>query len=386
MHIIVYTFPFRGHSMQAISIANYLADKGHTVTVDAAQAFFQYISPKIKKQECLYGFLKFLDKNKKDNLLNCAEGVLVTTQRYIRNFRVKADLIIFDSMAYWGKYIAEKQKIPSVSLFTIQPFTKELFNNYAFDYLKNYTCEFDSQKEFFRYLHIYQIVAKKKFEMLDDFTFDEFMCARGNTNIVLLPKAICKFSNDLGSSYRVFSPMIDRKDEIVKKNKSIYIATGSIISNMNLLISCIDVLLPYEREIHISSGKYTYQLKYTYAKYVNIHFYEFAPQIELLKQASIFITHGGSNSVCEAIAARTPMIVIPLVNDEFLNAEMIVERGIGLQIDNDSIAIKSTLGRLCEKIWDDVTYIDRINEIAKEIDCKRVLETIDEIVKDNNNG
>ncbi len=372
--------------MQAISIANYLANKGHTVTVDTAPVYFQYISPKIKKQECLYGFLKFLDNDKKDNLLNCAEGVLVTAQRYIRNFHGQADLIIFDSMAYWGKYIAEKQQIPSVSLFTIQPFTKELFNNYAFDYLKNYTCGFDSPKEFFRYLHIYQIVAKKKFELLDDFTFDEFMCARGNTNIVLLPKAICKFSNELGSLYRVFSPMIDRKDRILKEDKSIYIATGSMISNMNLLTSCIDALLPYEKEIHISSGKYTCQLKDTYIKYSNIHFYEFAPQIELLKQASIFITHGGSNSVCEAIATRTPMIVIPLANDEFLNAEMIVECGIGLQIDNDSIVIKNTLGRLYEKILDDATYVERIKEIAKEINCKKVLEAIDGIIEDVHNG
>ncbi len=45
--------------MQAISIANYLANKGHTVTVDTAPVYFQYISPKIKKQECIWIFEVF---------------------------------------------------------------------------------------------------------------------------------------------------------------------------------------------------------------------------------------------------------------------------------------------------------------------------------------
>lgn len=384
MNIIVYTFPFRGHSMQAIKIANYLSSKCHKVIVDANSIFFHYISPNIVKQKCLYEFFEFEDDSKKDNILNCAEGVLVTTNRYANQFDQNVDLIIYDSMAYWGKYIADKYNIKSISLFTIQPFDKQHFNDYAFEYLRGYTSKYATQKDFFRNIHIYQVVAKKKFNLIDDFSFDDFFCARGLYNVVLLPKSVCKFANELEDSYSAFSPMLECNSEQPDKNDSIYIATGSMISNLDLLISCIDSLLCFEKDMHISSGKHTEFLQNKYSNYKNINFYEFAPQEKLLKQASVFITHGGTNSMCEAIASKTPMIVIPLVNDEFLNAEMIVQSGIGIELENDLSVIKNNLSYAYESIIQNNSYAEKISTIAKEINYNRVLKIIDEIVEGDN--
>lgn len=386
MNIMMYTFPFRGHSMQAISIANYLYNNGHHVTVDAHPSFFQYISSGIKKTECLYQYLKFEDDTGKDNLLNWAEGVFVTTQKYELHEYNHIDMIIYDSMAYWGKYLAEKHNLPAVALMTIQPFTREQFYSGAYEkIIKDYIPASESSKGFLRKLHIYQVVAKKKFNLMDDFSFDDFLCARGNKNIVLLPQSLCKYRNELGDSYVAFSPIIKNEKITNQKNGSIYLATGSMISDIELLSTCIDTLLPYQRILHVSSGNFTNQLRKKYYDQKNVFFYEFAPQIELLRQASLFITHGGSNSICESIAAKTPMVVIPLVNDEYLNAEMIVECGIGLQIENNRNIIKSTLGDYCEQILNDKAYVKRIDEISKEINPSKVWKTIDEIIEDNTN-
>lgn len=381
MNIIVYTFPFRGHSMQAIMIANYLSSKSHKVTVDTSPKFFHYISPSIVKQECLYRFFKFEDDGKQGDILSCAEGVLSTTTKYAKHFNKNVDLIIYDSMAYWGKYVAERNNIKSISLFTIQPFNKHHFNEYAYEYLKGYTSEYTTKKDFFRNIHVYQVVAKKKFDLADDFSFDDFFCARGHYNIVLLPKSICKFANELEDSYSTFTPLLKLTNDKFNKNDSIYIATGSMINDLDFLVSCIDALLCFKKNMHISSGKHTEYLQKKYDKYKNIKFYEFAPQKSLLKKASVFITHGGTNSICEAIATKTPMIVIPLVNDEFINAEMIVQNGIGIELKNDLSFIKSNLGCAYEKITQNNSYAEKIGLIAKEINHNRVLERIDEIVE-----
>ena len=71
--------------------------------------------------------------------------------------------------------------------------------------------------------------------------------------------------------------------------------------------------------------------------------------------------------------------------DEYLNAEMIVECGIGLQIENNRNIIKSTLGDYCEQILNDKAYVKRIDEISKEINPSKVWKTIDEIIEDNTN-
>jgi UDP:flavonoid glycosyltransferase YjiC (YdhE family) len=54
------------------------------------------------------------------------------------------------------------------------------------------------------------------------------------------------------------------------------------------------------------------------------------PQLEVLKRASAFVTHGGANSMHESLSLKVPMCVIPIFGDQPLNAESIVSCGSGL--------------------------------------------------------
>ena len=58
-----------------------------------------------------------------------------------------------------------------------------------------------------------------------------------------------------------------------------------------------------------------------------------APQKTLLQQAALFITHGGGNSVYEAIYCATPMIVIPQIAEQRVFARHIVSLGLGRMIE-----------------------------------------------------
>ncbi len=47
------------------------------------------------------------------------------------------------------------------------------------------------------------------------------------------------------------------------------------------------------------------------------------PQLEVLKQANLFITHGGMNSSSESLYFGVPMIVIPVMGDQPIVAQRI---------------------------------------------------------------
>ncbi len=72
----------------------------------------------------------------------------------------------------------------------------------------------------------------------------------------------------------------------------------------------------------------------------NVHFFEFVPQILILKRSAVFVTHGGLNSIRESIALGVPMLVYPvdLRWDQPGNAAKVVFHGLGLHgkmaIDN----------------------------------------------------
>ncbi len=65
----------------------------------------------------------------------------------------------------------------------------------------------------------------------------------------------------------------------------------------------------------------------------NVHFFDYLPQIAILKRCTVFVTHGGLNSIRESIALAVPMLVYPvdLRWDQPGNAAKVAFHGLGLQ-------------------------------------------------------
>lgn len=64
----------------------------------------------------------------------------------------------------------------------------------------------------------------------------------------------------------------------------------------------------------------------------NFEVLAFAPQLEVLREASLFLTHGGMNSVSEALWNEVPLLVFPQHGDQHLVAARVAELGAGLTL------------------------------------------------------
>ena len=73
-----------------------------------------------------------------------------------------------------------------------------------------------------------------------------------------------------------------------------------------------------------------------------------APHLEILKEASLVVTHGGHGTVMAALMHRLPMLVIPHGRDQADNAARITERGAGLAVSRTAPTeeIRTALTRL----------------------------------------
>lgn len=92
---------------------------------------------------------------------------------------------------------------------------------------------------------------------------------------------------------------------------------------------------PYEEafreedvEVIISVGK-KFNIEKLKDVPLNIHIYKSVPQLEVLNISDVFITHGGMNSISEALVYGVPMVVIPFVSDQPVNARCIEKLGAG---------------------------------------------------------
>lgn len=57
---------------------------------------------------------------------------------------------------------------------------------------------------------------------------------------------------------------------------------------------------------------------------------EAVPQLEVLQRCGAMVTHGGANSVHEALRAGVPLAVVPIFGDQPSNADAVARAGAGV--------------------------------------------------------
>lgn len=62
----------------------------------------------------------------------------------------------------------------------------------------------------------------------------------------------------------------------------------------------------------------------------------FLPQVTLLGHAALAVSHGGNNSVTEAMTAGVPVLVLPFSTDQFAGAAALEASGLGISLDPNS--------------------------------------------------
>jgi MGT family glycosyltransferase len=62
------------------------------------------------------------------------------------------------------------------------------------------------------------------------------------------------------------------------------------------------------------------------------------PQLALLPRVDVFVSHGGANSVVEALWCARPLVLLPLCNDQPLQARFVEAAGAGVVVDVDTVA------------------------------------------------
>src|SRR5689334_22169884 len=98
--------------------------------------------------------------------------------------------------------------------------------------------------------------------------------------------------------------------------------------------------------LHKSQQKYLGGLDVSIS---SIRIEHFVPQYAVLQHPNVkaMLSHGGMNSVTEALSAGKPLLVIPFFADQPSNADRIEELGCGIHLSksliNDSLSIMNGL-------------------------------------------
>ncbi|MBN9508188.1 MAG: hypothetical protein J0I21_03625 [Alphaproteobacteria bacterium] len=118
----------------------------------------------------------------------------------------------------------------------------------------------------------------------------------------------------------------------------VYISLGTLRNNRpDFYRLCFDAFSGSEWEVVMSIGQQTDRATLGPAP-ENFDVRAFAPQLALLAHTDVFITHGGLNSVMEAIWSGVPIVALPEIDEQRLTARRIQELGLGCLLEHEGLS------------------------------------------------
>lgn len=153
-----------------------------------------------------------------------------------------------------------------------------------------------------------------------------------------MPRNVCNntFSFYVGNSF----PPNSRGDEadfpfhqLQPGKKKVYMSMGSQIYYHPHLFSAVAQALPDEDIQLIFAINELYHSPLRHQLPANVIAVPYAPQLQVLPHVQLVISHGGANSVMESLAHGIPVALLPICNDQFLQAQFVTRAGAGIVLD-----------------------------------------------------
>jgi MGT family glycosyltransferase len=378
-NILIFSFPYWGHTQQLLKIARCLTENGHRVYLDISKQYRSQADKAVVCLDCRFTVGTAHGPDDETALYYYVDGVLKCCAAYLEHYQVyrelEPNLVVYDASAIWGKEIAKWLHIPYIASVTMQPY---LLENEAC----NRFCRSTGDR---KQLRMFERVLLQKYPHCGPASLGEMLYAKGMRNIVYTTRSLCLHPEKLDETYIFAGAMIDLPQKSVSPEKlergrrNVLIAFGTILEKPELISQCVESLQDTTFSIYVSAGQSAERLAHQYAS-PNIHISPRQPQLDLLQNAVVFITHAGHNSVVESVYCRVPMLAFPQTNDQFRNTDMIEELGIGKRL-REPIVTKEIRKAVLE-LAEDAQVGQRLESTAKSLRATNPLRTILSVIEE----
>lgn len=367
--IVFFCIPAHGHTNPTLEVVRELISRGHQVW------YYSYNWLKDKIEETGATFISCDDYDMEQKLtpkeatrigkdLAFSTKILVDTTLALDDKvctdmeQLKPDCIVADSMAVWGKAVAMKLGIPFVSSTTTFA-----FNQYSSKIMKK------SFGELFGMLLSMPKITKDIKRLQDKgYPIKNILDILQNDNetntIVYTSSQFQPCADTFSDKYAFVGPSIRPTTEKIDKTneKLIYISMGTVNNDMMPLYKdCIKALTDTEYQVIMSVGNLV-SLDDFGKLPDNISVFPQVDQIAVLKEADVFVSHCGMNSVNESLYFEVPLVMLPQTSEQSGVATRVSQVGAGIQLNKINAAeIKTAI----ELLLTDMSYKDNAKKISQ---------------------
>ena len=264
----------------------------------------------------------------------------------------KPDYLIYDSLAGWGLMTARKFPVPTIATFST--FMIHLRTPPPLSIRDTFKTVWQLMGEIRGYLQTRKRIQQKF--GITSIGLMEAVMAKADLNIVYTSREFQPqghlFDDHTKFVGSIVAPRPKANDfpyDFLDYDPLIYISLGTV-NNLNLAFyqSCLETFRDFEGRFVMSIGQHV-TIDELGDIPENFLVMNHVPQLDILKQADVFITHGGLNSVHESLLEGVPMIVIPQQVEQAIVARQVENFGAGFIADqSDPITLISYMKKIID--------------------------------------
>ena len=339
MKIAWFCIPAHGHTNPTLGVVRALTEAGHRVFYFS----FEMFREKIEQAGAVFipcdGY--DFEMEDKDNADRVGKDKVFATELLVSSTlaldemttrmvgEIGPDLIVSDSVAFWGKLVAMKHGLPYVCSTTTFA-----FNRYSAAYMKE--SPWDIAKMLLAMPRINRQLKRLREKGYPVKSLLEIVQNNNDTDtIVYTSRYFQPRSETFSDRYHFIGPSIRPISAPVEKTaeKTVYISMGTINQDREFYRNCIHALGQTDWQVILSMGTNTEHFENLPE---NIQLYESVDQMAVLSIADAFVTHCGMNSASEGLYFRVPLVLFPQTPEQGAVAKRAEELGAGVMLKSIS--------------------------------------------------
>ncbi len=375
MHIAIVSLGAFGHVNPTLSFVTELINRGAHVTYFTTENFRNIIEPTGAKFVPVSSWMAKQNGSQEgeDNdtnvaatvpflFLNEAGAYIDTVLSVLREDR--PDAIAHDFAGIAGTIAADVLKVPNVMLYTSYPSNDSYSVAQSFeDVSEDHPLRIAAAKIAQGYVEKYGC---------RNMTVKEIFDGHGDYNIVMMQKRLVPNGDSFDDSF-VFTGVQMGKRTAFGSWKApdngkplLYSSLGTAFNNWP---EYYPILFDAVRDLDINVFAALGAIDPASLKDIpaNVEVGQMVPQLDILSQASVFITHAGMGGTGEAIYYGVPMIAIPQMEEQAITARQIEKTGLGVAFLDKSTITSANLKDAIEKLLNDESYRNTVKDFSSDM-------------------
>ncbi|MFD2797212.1 macrolide family glycosyltransferase [Promicromonospora vindobonensis] len=266
----------------------------------------------------------------------------------------RPDLVVHGAACPWGAVVARELGVPAASTFTTFAFNRQVPSpcRASGELLAAAAARPHLARGYLRARR-----ALRRGYDTSGLPLIDLMNAREPLNLVFTSRSFQPGADAFGPSYRFVGASVGARptDPAFAPDRLagpvLYASLGTVFdAKPALLRSFVTALAPLGRTVVLATGHTDPAVLGPLPDHVVAR--RSVPQLQVLSQAALFVTHGGMNSVNEAMQAGVPTLVVPQGADQPLVARRVTELGAGLTVSTED-ATAERVNALARRLLDE---------------------------------